>query len=282
MTRINTIMPAPDSTTAGNTATWKFPIGRRYHGLHLRMSATTIAPSDLSEIRVMCNNTPIQRFTGAERDSMNQFDGLAAAAIDAAAFDLWIPFDRVGLLNRALEEETAINTGSPDADGLAINQFSLEVDIGAGPTGTILAEINADQSEKLAGGPGTVPYILRATKDLATAAEHEIADMPRGSSTSIALERVFFKVSANNITRAKIQINELTIFDRKSALNARIQSDGIRVPQANYYVIDRTEWGYGADPIGLSKGVEDFRYKLTVDGALSLTMLQCYWGRAPK
>ncbi len=282
MTRVNTLMPAPDSAIAGNTATVKFPIGRRYHALHLIATATAIAPSDLTEIRVMLNNTPVQRFSGAERNALNMHDGLADAAINAGSFILRIPFDRIGLLNRMLEEETAINTGSPDADGIAINQFSLEIDLKSTITGTINLSINAEQSEKLPGGPGTIPYILRNTKDIATVGEHELADMPKGTLASVALERVFFIASANNITRGKIQINELTVFDRTSALNNRILSDGIRVPQASYFAIDRTEWGYGADPIGLQKGIEDFRYKLTVDGAMSLVILSHYWGRVPR
>lgn len=280
MSRINIKMPSPESAVAGQTATFKLPIGHRYHGLHLVASATAIAVSDINEIRVLCNNKPIQRFTGSERNAMNLFDGRADAAIDAASFILTIPFDRFNLGTRIGEEETAINTGSPDSSGVAINQFSVEIDLASGITGTIVLALYADVSERLAGGAGTIPFIIRTTRDLSGTGEKELSDLPRGGAESMALDRIFFKPSANNITTAKIEINQRSVFERTSELNNRLQSDGVRVPQSGYFVIDRTEFGYGADPIGLvSKDIQDFRYKLTIDGSMSLVLLAGYLGK---
>jgi hypothetical protein len=275
-------MPAPEGIGAGQTATFKLPIGRRFHTLYLTGTAATsgMGVADLSEIRVLANAKVIQRFTGSERNSMNLFDGRADAAVDTNNFILAIPFDRYDLMTKAGEEETALNTGSVDpATGKVISSLSLEIDVAAsGFVGAPSLTLSADQSEALPGGPGTVPHILRSTRDFGGAGEYDISDLPRGGDTTLALDRIFFKPSANDISGVKIESDQYTIFERLKALNSRVQTDGIRVPQTGYFVVDRTEWGYGGDPIPLV-GPQDFRHKLTLTGAATVTILSCYIGR---
>lgn len=281
MGRINVRMPAPEGIGAGQTATFKLPIGRRFHNLHLTGSAATsgFGVDDLSEIRVLLNAKVVQRFSGAERNAINLFDGRQDAAVDSNNFILTIPFDRYGLMTKAGEEETAINTGSVNSEtGKVISSFSIEIDVASsGFVGAPALSMSADQSENLPGGPGTVLHILRSTRDFAGAGEYDISDLPRGGDTSLALDRIFFKPSANAISGVKIESDQYTVFERIAALNNRIQTDGIRVPQAGYFVIDRSEWGYGGDPIPL-KGPQDFRYKVTVTGAATLTIFPHYLG----
>lgn len=282
MGRISVRMPAPEGIGAGQTATFKLPIGRRYHALHIIGSAATsgFGVDDLSEIRILANAKVIQRFTGAERNAMNLFDGREDAAIDSNNFLLTIPFDRYGLMTKAGEEETALNTGSVDPKtGKALNSLSVEIDIAAsGFVGAPSLVMYADQSEQLPGGPGTVPHILRSTRDFAGSGEYDISDLPRGGETTLALDRIFFKPSANDISLVKVESDQYTIFERTKSLNNRILTDGIRVPQDGYYVLDRTEWAYGGDPIPLV-GPQDFRYKLTLSGAATVTILSHYLGR---
>ena len=64
----------------------------------------------------------------------------------------------------------------------------------------------------------------------------------------------------------KVERDTYLIFDRTKALNEWIQQNGVRVPQADVVVYDRTEQGYGADPLDL-RGVADYRYKLTTSAA---------------
>jgi hypothetical protein len=282
MGRINVRMPAPEGQGAGQTATFKLPIGRRYHALHLIGTAATsgMTVAALSEIRVLANNKVIQRFSGVERNAMNLFDGRADAAIDGNNFILTIPFDRYALMTKAGEEETAINTGSKDTGtGKEISSLALEIDIAAsGFVGAPSLSMFADQSESLPGGPGTVPHILRSTRDFAGAGEYDISDLPRGGETTLTLNSIFFKPSANAVSSVKIESDQYTIFERSAALNARIQTDGIRVPQAGYFAIDRTEWAYGGDPIPLV-GPQDFRFKVSLTGAATLTIHSHYMGR---
>jgi hypothetical protein len=277
MSRFDTKMPAPNAVAVSSTTTFKVPIGRRYHALSLVGSATTFAVDDLSEIRVIANEQVIQRFTGADRNTMNQFLGRDAAGISAARFDLVIPFDRYGLLNREAEEESALNTGSRDEAGRAITSLSVEIDINATPTGTPRLEMYATQSEQLAGGPGLVPYIHKVTKDFASADIYDISDLPRGGRTNQFMDMVFMKPSAGTLENLQVFANDVKLFERTAEQNERRQRDGVRIPQGGWYVIDKTEHGYGGDPFDL-RALNDWRIKLTASQAMSLKMYTHYLG----
>lgn len=278
MPRIDQRMPAAQSVVASQTTTFRLPIGRRYHELQLVASGTAFAPSDLSEIRVLLNNKVVQRYTGADRDLMNQFDGRVAAALSVGAFMLILPFDRYGILTKAGEEETAINTGSVDPNtGKVINNFSVEVDVGAGPTGTLVMDMYATTSEQLANGPGTVPYITKSVRDYAGAQEYDVSDLPRGGVSTQFMDRLFLKPSTGTLETLRVLANSYKVFERTAALNERKQMDGIRVPQAGLYVIDRTEHGYGGDPFDL-RNLDDWRLQFTTSGALTVTAYSHYLG----
>lgn len=281
MARISVRMPNGEGIGAGQTATFKLPVGRRFHSLSMLWSTTAgdaFDVSKLSEIRLYLNGQLFHRYSGAQRDVMNQFDGRAPAVIDASDFLLVIPFDRYRLLTLAGEEETAVNTASADPKtGQQITSFYMEVDIAAGVTGAIGCVVNAEQSEAQPGGPGTLMYTLPFNRYISGAGTSEISDLPRGSATSLALNRTFMNPTANNIQRAVIERNQYIIHDRTATYNTRYQTDGNRVPQAGWYVIDKTERGMGGDPIDLV-GASDFRYRLTVDGAMTVNFVQEYLG----
>lgn len=279
MPRVDQRMPAAQSVTAGQTTTFRLPIGRRFHELQLIGAGTAFAPGDLSEIRVLVNNKVVQRFSGADRDVMNLFDGRLQAALSAAAFTLILPFDRYGILTKAGEEETAINTGSIDPNtAKAINNLSLEIDIASsGPSGTLSLDLYATTSEQLAGGPGTLPYILKSTRDYSSAAEYDLSDLPRGGVTTQFIDRMFFKPSTSTLENLRVLANSYKIFERTAALNERKQADGIRIPQSGWYVIDRTEHGYGGDPFDV-RGLDDWRVQFTTGAALTNTVYTHYLG----
>jgi len=279
MPRVDQKMPAAPSIAAGATTTFRLPIGRRYHKMQLIGSGTTFSPADLTEIRVLLNNKVVQRFSGTDRDVMNQFDGRVAAAYSAASFHLEIPFDRYGILTKAGEEETAINTGSVEPNtGKSINAFSIEIDIASsGPTGTLTLDLYATTSEQLPNGPGTVPFILKSTRDFSSAAQYEVSDLPRGGVTTQFMDRLFMKPSTSTLDSFKVLANQYTVFERTAQLNEREQRDGIRVPQSGWYCLDRTEHGYGGDPFDL-RNLDDWRVQFTTGAAMSLTLYSHYLG----
>ena len=270
MARIEVRMPAGEGIAAGQTATFKLPIGRRFHELQATYAGVTLA--QMTEIRLFANGKVIHRYSAVDRDKINQFDGRAAAS-----GILVIPFDRYNLKTLAGEEETALNTGSLDENGVGITSLYLEIDIAAAASAPAIS-FNATQSDALGGGAGTILHIQRHTRDAAGAGEFDVSDLPRGNATSIALNRLIVKPSANDISKVQIDRNQYVIFERTKALNEQVQADGVRTPQSGYIVVDKTERGYGGDPIDLL-GVSDFRYKFTMTGAATLTILSEYLGR---
>jgi hypothetical protein len=278
MPRVTTKMPAPNSVGKNQTITYRLPIGRRYHWMELYGAGTAFTVAHLSEIRVLVNGITIQRFSGAERDKINQFEMRAAAAVDANSFILCIPFDRYGPeMLRAAQEDTAIVTGSADANGVAINTFSLEIDVSNAPTAVTVMDLYGEQSESPAGGPGRIPYILKSTRDFSSAGTYENGDLPRGATNTAALEALYMTPSAGTLDNFVILANQAEIFRRTDPVNRRIQTDGIRTPQAGQYVIDRTEQAYASEPFVLV-GLNDFRLRFDTSALMTVTTLAKYIG----
>lgn len=258
-------MPSFDGVQAGQTATAKLPIGHKYHELIIVYTGVTLA--QMTEIRVLANGKVIHRYSASDRDAMNQFDGRAAAN-----GELVIPFDRYGLKAKQMNEETALNAGPRGSNGRAIRSLHVEVDIDAAAAAPDL-KIRALRSKvDENSGPGTVLHILKYTRDAAGAGEFEISDIPYGQRTSAALNRTFF-ADGDNLDKLEIERGGYTIFERTASENDRAQTDGIRVPQAGWYVYDTTEMGYGGDVVPLV-GYQDFRYKCELAGAQTLVVYQ--------
>ena len=265
MSLIEQRVPSPEGVGAGQTATFKCQIGRQYLELQLNYTGVTLA--QITEIRVMANGKAIHTYSGVERDAMNQYMGMAAAN-----GILRIPFNRSRLKTMAAEVETGITTGVAGPDGRIITAFNVEVDIDGAASAPAL-RMNATQANPSAGGPGTIMHVKRFRRNLSGAGEFEISDIPFGGPTTIALNRAFiFEGSGQEITKVKIERELRSIWERDKALNERLQSDNKLVPQSGLVVIDKTERGYGGDPIDLA-GYNDFRYLLTSDGSQNITML---------
>ena len=286
MPKITTKLPNPEGVVAGGTATFRIPVGRRIHSLYLDYAydATTQNVADFSEIRIFCNGQVIQRFTGTQRDTLNQFDGL-----QASTGILEIPFDRKGLKTMAGQEETALNTGVADAQGRKISTMYMEIDLDSGMTiaASDLAlyavqsdaiQTNADGSP---AGPGVIPFIRTEQRNAAGAdTDFQISDLVNpgvNAPDKAALNRVTFIPSTGALNNLKIDRNTYNIFDRTDELNRSIQTNGVRTPQSGYYTIDTTENGYGGQPIDLY-GMTDFRYRLNVSAAMTITALSEYMG----
>jgi hypothetical protein len=274
MSRFDLRMPSPNGVKAGQTALFNLSLGNRYHELQLSYAGVTLA--QLTEIRVKINGTVKQIFSATDRDKWNQFDKIAAAA-----GILVIPFDRQKLRTLAAEEETAIDTGAIVAGqtGERVTSFSIEVDIDAAAAAPVL-EMNATVSETTGRGVGTVLHIRRDTRTFGGAGRHDISDLPFNSVTAAYLNRVTFSPSVGEVSETTVKRNNVTIFERKKALNERLQANGIRVPQTGFQIIDTTEKGIGGNVFNLM-GAQDFRYELvtTGAGANTVTVYSEYLGR---
>lgn len=279
--RFDTKMPAALApVAAGSTVTFKLPVGRRYHSLQMLGSGAGLSfgIDCLSEIRILANSKIIQRFSGSDRNAMNLFEGRETATIDDDNFNLLIPFDRYNLMTKAGEEETALNTGSTDANNKGINQLTVEVDIAStGFSGVPDLKLYATQSESLPGGAGTVPYILKSVRDYSAAANYAVSDLPRGGITTQFIDKIFMKPSTSTLDNFVVEANNTKLFERTAALNERLQRDGVRIPQGGWYVIDRTEHGYGGDPFDM-RALDDWRLAFDTGAAMQLVVYTHYLG----
>jgi hypothetical protein len=277
--KVTNKLPNPEGVVAGGTATFRIPVGKRIHALLLAYdyNATTQNVADFEEIRVFVNGQVIQRFSGTERDVLNQFEGRAAST-----GVLEIPFDRKGMLTLAGRENTALNTGVADQNGVRISSMYMEIDLNSGMT--ITADdmsLYALQSDAIAGGAGTIPFIRREQRNPAGAdSDFQIGDLVNSGVNApdkIALNRITFIPSTGSISTLKVERNQYSIFDRTDALNRAMQGYGVRSPQSGYYMIDPTERGVSGEVINLL-GTTDYRYRLGVSAAMTLTCLSEYLG----
>lgn len=274
MARFELRMPSPDSVAADQTATFKLPIGNRFHELQMLYSGTAFTLAHMLEIRVFLNGKVFQRYSAQDRDAFNKFDGLAAAN-----GILKIPFDRQNLLTLAAMEETAIDTGKivGAAVGEQVNSFYVEIDIASGAVAPALS-MNATVSKSLGLGVGTVLHIKRDTRTVGGAGEKDISDLNYGKTTSQFLNRVWFKPNAGQLDKIRIELDTAVQYERTKALNEFIQGDGVRVPQAGFQVVDKTERGVGGDVIDL-RGATDYRYIVEASAAMDLVIYSENLGR---
>lgn len=280
--RITTKLPNPDGVAAGGTATFRIPVGRRIHNLYFLFAynASTQNVSHFTEFRVYLNGQVIQRFSGVQRDTLNQYDRLPASS---TAGILQIPFDRVRMLTLAGQEETAINTASlNEQTGLKISSVYMEVDIAGGATiGASDLTLYAEESDSVPGGPGTIPYLRNEIRSVAGADDDfQISDLVNpgvNAPDKVALARITFVPSSGALTRLRVDRNNYSVFDRTDALNRNIQNGGIRTAQSGYYSIDTGERGHGGNVIDLF-GMTDFRYRLSASAAMDITCLSEYLG----
>lgn len=279
MSRYDLEMPSFEGHGIGQKGLLKLPIGRRYHTLDLTYSGCTLAEM---EITLKLNGKVFQQFTGAQRDALNQYLGM-----EAAAGILHIPLDRSYLLQREQMESTAVNTGVRDSNGNIINSFTVEVKVANGAAGPVVLEMDAEQSDPVAGGPGLIPYIHRETRSTAGGGVFTISDFDKNVPERILLTRASFIPSTGQIDGVEIWKDNHMIWQRKTARNVRRQTDTKREPQTGYWIVDTEERGYGANTINLAvlsketgqvlpNGVQDFRVKLDASEAMNVTgLLEC-------
>jgi len=251
-------MPSAEGVAAGQTATFRLPIGRTYHALLLSYAGATLA--QLSEIRIVANGAVIRRYAngGTKVDTINQFNGLSAAA-----GILRIDFDRMGMRLKEGEEFTSFGTGFP-GDPTPITTLSLEIDIDAAAIAPALA-LKAIQSEPRPFG--LVAQYREFVYNAAGVGDYEIVDLPKGP----IIGKIF--INSANITRLKVEKDGFVVFERTAAENNLIQADGYRVPQAGFYVYDPSENGFAGEAL-TTQGVQDLRVIVTMaaPGAIPLTV----------
>lgn len=269
-----------DGNIAGdNTVTLSIPIGFTYHQTTIEYAFTQVGPAGIalvdavSELRVVADGKPIWNIQASELDEYNQYSGRSESG-DVDSGILVVDYDRFGLRMRGMEEFTSMGTGVSD-DETPLTTFTIEMDLKAAVVdGTLKSRHVVSASRKL----GLFKKLRRFTDVFSGSGEFEIDDFPKGD----AINAVFFFESANNITNVRLERDDFIMFDRTNALNDRLQADGVRVPQAGIYVYDTTEKGNGQDQLLTRNAdgtrVNDLRYFMTLDGAMTIVSVVEYMG----
>jgi len=265
--RVTRDLPPFQGVAANSTARVELPIGRRYHSVDLAIG--TLA--NVGEIRVIANGQTIQRYTAAQLNALNQFDGMTAAGATTSL--LRIMFDRYDLLSAAFEMGTALNTAIADSAGVAITSLSVECDVG----GTTTTISGTSETSFVDPSIGERRHWVRFRSTLVFAGivtgENQLNDFPRQSQREIEIDQIALIPSANDISSFKVEKNNEIVSERSKALNERIQNDGgRRSPQSGYIVLDRTERGSGGNGIDLTDA-SDFRVRVTASGAMTATCI---------
>lgn len=260
MPRVTVRMPSAEGVAPGQTATFRLPIGRTYNGLLLGYTGVTLA--QLTEIRVVANGKVFRRYAGggAKVDLLNVFSGL-----NAAAGVLPIYFDRPHMRTRDGEEFTKLGTGVTVPNETPITVLTMEVDIDAAAVDPVLT-LKAIQSDP--AGVGMLAHVREFTYNAPAIGEYEIVDLPKG----LLISSMF--LGSPNITKVKIERDGFVVFERDASENSVVQLDGMRVPQAGYFVYDPTELGYASEVLATA-GVQDLRIIVTMSapGPIPVTVI---------
>lgn len=269
--------PGVDGTiVAGNTLTLRLPIGLTYHQVYLEYAFLTGGAADVpwatavSELRVVANGKPIWAVRGSDLDTKNQFDGRAAFAAAAGGIAT-IDFDRFNLRTRPAEEFTSLGSGAAN-DPTPLTTLTIEIDLAVGGTvasGSLTGRLRQSEARPL----GLFKKVRRYTHVFGGAGTFEIDDYPKGD----LINSIAWFESANDIDRVRLERDDFVMFDRTKELNSRIQTDGVRTPQTNLYVFDTTEDGNGTDQL-VTQGVNDLRFFMELDGAMTITSVIEYIG----
>ena len=161
------------------------------------------------------------------------------------------------MLFRSGQELTAIPTGANN-NPVPITTLQLEVDIGAATAPTLEAVAVQTARRDLGGKLQPVKQVRKFQYTPAGTGVFEISDIPKLGGAEI--NRVVFK-TANTIADIKLELDGYTAFDRTTEQNEAAQTDGGRVPQSNFYIVDTSEDGNGGETIKTGN-IQDMRFKL--------------------
>jgi hypothetical protein len=115
------------------------------------------------------------------------------------------------------------------------------------------------------------PFTRNTNVDVQSGGKKTIPDIvDTRSSREQFVTGVFMKTA--NLTNLRIQRNGVDVFERPVIENKRMQKDGVRFPQAGWYMFDPRENGYGppADTLPAG-GVQSLNWELTMSAAESIT-----------
>lgn len=261
-------MPSINGVGASQTATLNMPIGLTYHGLLFTMGGTTMAITNIDEIRINGNGRNIYTVDGGNLDEINLYEGQAGAS----GTQFYLDFERYGLESQLFRELTAIGTGFAVGENnpTPLSTFQAEIDIDGSASAPTLS------AKALQSAPKPLGLLKKRrifTYSPAGALDFEISDLPKGD----LIDKIMIRSANNAITQVRVDRDNFRMFDRTPDENDLFQINGVRVPQDNWFVVDPSERGVGGEAFVTSR-INDFRLIITVSAADTLTIYVDYIG----
>jgi len=254
-------LPSFGGVAEGSVATLNLPIGWNYHRLILNRGGTTFNHDHMIRITLLANGVPIQEFSGAQLDDMQEFDGVANGN-NTTGLSV-IEFERPGLELPVAREATAINSR-------LMTTLQLEVEI-SGSTAPTLSAKAVVSTGRLADD--RIIKRRRHNRTATGAGTLEISDIPFGDDL---INRIFI-LHEGDVDAVTVKRDNAIIFERTEAENNLIQSNGVKTTVTNCFVIDPSELGAGDQAI-VTAGVSDFKLELTMGGADAVVVIPEYLG----
>jgi hypothetical protein len=284
-----TLSPITPNQAALQTINADLPAAWDIWQLDFRMQNITLAM--IQELRILANDTPIVRASGATIDFVNQYCN--APAYGAAGILTWF-FRRLGIRGGAqsfdknsmtlisgsakdLGLETSLNCGSFDGNGFGVRGLRVEIDLINTAVGAASVQITARVTDPVPGGAGLVRRFEKQTVNVAANSQYVAAknNLLFGDPLHQLLNMLHLVPAGGTLDQFVIRHNGMQKFIRTDAYNRIVQAqDNLRTPQAGIYSIDFTERGYGDEFLQIGNPGTDLQLQFTPDANGNVNIFQ--------
>ncbi len=281
--------PLQVSTAAKQTTSADFQAAWDYWQINFLLSNLTLAM--IQEVRILVNQVPIVRASGAQIDAINQY--FKAPAFSAAGVLTWF-FRRLGIRGGAesfdpksltfisgsakdLALESSLNCGSFDSQGVGIGSLRIEIDVINTGVGVPTVQAIASVTNPVPGGAGFVRRFEKQTVNVSANAQYVASknNLLFGEPRHMLLNCLHLVPAGGTLDSFVMRHNGMQTFIRSDAQNRFIQAqDGLRTPQGGYYEIDMSERGYGDEFLQIGQEGTDLQLQFTPSVTGNVDILQ--------
>ena len=258
-------LPNVQGVGASQTFTIGMPTGaKEYKTVGLDMSGTTFVKTDISNLELLVNSSPVQQFkTVAHLEAISAYYGL-----DVNANEVVLPFF-LEWMNDALMGGK-FNMGVGDVD-----VFQLRGDIGSGAVAPLINAWSIETQRAAMDGQGIAAAnrlgvfrrVVNQTVSLVGAGETEIDNIPR-NDILMALHMI---QSSDVITNVEVWCDDTKVWDASASRAERVVERVGRTKQSDCYHIDfmlENELGTAL----VIAGLRDFRLKVAHSGSATVVL----------
>lgn len=251
------INEAPASVVAGETAVIRIRPGYTRLRDHIILGGS-LTLAHLESIQVWINGQ-IQRELGSadDLDKRNQYYGMPAHSVNSI---LTVSHIREGLRRFVETHATGVGMGTGPNVKNPIHTMEIRIKIASGaPAGSISSYGEVSQPTP----PGLLLKETLDTKEYTTNGEKTISDLITGPEE---IDAIFIEEDGATVDSLRVFNQGRTIHERTAALNKHIIDSGqFRVNQSGLYILDKSERGFGKEPLLVSP-VSRFELKPTLSG----------------